>query len=100
MNFYSDFFLQSQVDFHFLNGLLPFFPISSNFSPNLNPSLVNIWPNTLPPSVSWSSPYPYNHRLNVEYLFACPGIIHSIDVTNQPSHSCDADNVHVFSQCQ
>ena len=98
-NFYSYFVLQSQVDFRLLNGLLPFFPIPSNFSPLLNPSLVNIWPKTLPPSVSWSSSYPYTPRLSAENLLDCSGTIHPTDLTSPilPSHSCDADNVHVFT---
>jgi len=59
--------------------------------PIRNSSLVNIWPNTLPPSVSWSSSYPYTLRLTVRYLLHCPDIIYSIDVTSpiQPSHPCD-----------
>jgi hypothetical protein len=87
------------VDFRLLNGLLPFFPIPGYFSPIRDPSLVNIWPNTLPPSVSWSSSYPYTPRLTAEYLLECPFIILPIDVTNpnQPSHTCDAGNVHVFT---
>jgi len=59
--------------------------------PIRNSSLVNIWPNTLPPSVSWSSSYPCTLRLTVEYFLHCPDIISSIDMTSpiQSSHSCD-----------
>ena len=89
--------LKSQVDLRLLNDLRPFFAIPRYFSTIRYSSLLNICPNTLPPSRSWSSSS-YILRLIVERLLDFSDIILLIGVANpiQSSFSYEGGNVHDF----
>ena len=54
------------MDFRLLYVLFQFLPIPRCFPQILNTPLLNVCPNTLPPSRSWFSFCFYTLRLNVE----------------------------------
>jgi len=54
------------VDLRLLRVFLQFLPVPKCYPPIINSPLLNICPNTLPPSTSWSSCCSYTLSLNVE----------------------------------